>query len=146
MKKNTTSLILVAIQLLSLFFILVTGTIIPSDPLIATLLVLGVFLTAWAFYALRTTKFSLLPEIPENAALVTAGPYRIIRHPIYTGIIVIALSLVINQPSPTRLVAFVVLAGVLLYKTELEEKYLDKHFKEYGNYKMQTQKLIPFLY
>lgn len=144
--KISQSQLLVAVQLIALFYILITGEIIPSDPLLAMLLVVGVFLTAWAFYAMRTTKFSILPEIPENAALVTAGPYRIIRHPMYTGIILIALALVVNEPSALRLIAFVFLAGVLLYKTELEERYLDKHFKEYGSYKAQTQKLIPFLY
>lgn len=144
--KNAKSSILVVIQLLSLFYILGTGEIIPSDPLTLILLFGGILLSLWAVYALRTTRFSILPEVPENAALVTAGPYRIIRHPLYTGIMLIAAALVINDYSVDRLIALVLLYGVLFFKTEVEEKYLDKHFKEYGNYKAQTKKLIPYFF
>lgn len=144
--KNTKSSLLVALQLLSLFYIFWTGDIIPNDPMTIAVLLLGAFLSLWAFYALRTTKFSILPEVPENSALVTAGPYKIIRHPMYTGIMLIAAALVTYDFSFDRVLALLLLFGVLLYKTELEEKYLDKHFKEYGSYKSQTKKLVPYLY
>lgn len=144
--KNPKSTLLVVLQLTALFFIFLTGDLIPADIVITGMLLLGVFLAVWAVYALRTTRFSILPEVPDNAALVTAGPYKIIRHPLYTALIIIAQALIINEPTIPRIIAFLVLVAVLLVKTEMEEKYLDKHFKEYGEYKVNTQKLIPYIY
>ena len=144
--KNKKTLLLVLIQLFAIVYILFSGPVLPSDPIILLIFLGGIFLATWSLYAFRTTKFNLLPEVPENAALVTAGPYRIIRHPMYTGILLITAALVISEPLPSRMLVFALLLGVMLYKTHLEEQYLDRHFKEYGNYKAQTQRLIPFLY
>lgn len=146
MTKNTKSLVLVTIQVLSIAYLFISGPLIPSDIVFLIVLIAGVFLGVWSLYALRGTRFSILPEIPENAALVTAGPYRIVRHPLYTSILLITSALLVNEPSALRLIVFGVLVGVLLIQTQMEESYLDKHFKEYGSYKAQTQKLIPFLY
>ncbi len=146
MARNKKSILLLVIQLLAIAYLFFSGPLIPTDIVILLVFIAGVFLGVWAFYALRGTKFSVLPEIPENAALVTAGPYRIIRHPMYTSVLLITGALLINEPSPSRLIAYLVLIAVLLIKTQKEESYLDRHFKEYGNYKAQTQKLIPFLY
>ncbi len=146
MPKNIKSIVLVFIQLFAIGYLFFSGPLIPEDPFVFIIFIAGVFLAIWSLYAFRTTKFNLLPEIPENAALVTSGPYRLIRHPMYTSILLIATSLLISDPLPSRMLVFVVLVGVVLYKTHMEEKYLDRHFKEYGNYKAQTQKLVPFLY
>ncbi|HRN96794.1 MAG TPA: isoprenylcysteine carboxylmethyltransferase family protein [Candidatus Levybacteria bacterium] len=144
--KGSKSTLLVLIQLVALFYIFFTGEVIPTYSISLALLLGGVFLSVWAFYALRTTKFSLLPEVPESAALVTGGPYKLIRHPMYLGIMLIATALVFNDYSLERFIALIILHVVLLVKTNIEEKYLDKHFKEYGTYKAQTKKLIPYLY
>jgi protein-S-isoprenylcysteine O-methyltransferase Ste14 len=144
--KNPKSTLLVILQLTSLFFIFLTGELIPADPFVVAMVLIGIFLGLWAFYALRATKFSILPELPENAALVTAGPYTIIRHPMYTSMLIIGQALVLNEPTFPRIIALLVLIGVLLVKTEVEEQYLDRHFKEYGAYKEKTKKLIPYLY
>jgi protein-S-isoprenylcysteine O-methyltransferase Ste14 len=144
--KNPKSLILIAIQLVTLLYLFITGPLIPSDPIIFLIFIAGIALGLWAAYSFRTTKFTWLPEIPENAALVTAGPYRIIRHPMYTAVILITAALLINEPSAPRLIVWVILLADLLYKTMLEESYLHHHFKQYGEYVVNTQRLIPFLY
>lgn len=144
--NNPKSLVLIAVQVITLLYLFVTGPIIPTDPVILLIFLAGVALGVWAVYSFRTTKFSWLPEIPENAALVTAGPYRIIRHPMYTAVLLITAALLINEPSASRLIAWAILLVDLLYKTSLEESYLHHHFKQYGEYLANTQRLIPFLY
>lgn len=146
MPKNSKSLVLVFLQLFAIGYLLFTGPVIPGDPIILIILLAGLFLGLWSIYAFRTTKFNILPEVPENAALVTAGPYKLIRHPMYTSILLITTALLISEPLPSRLLVYFLLVGVILYKMGIEEKYLDKHFKEYGNYKAQTHKILPFLY
>lgn len=146
MSEKQTSYLLLIVQILSLVFIFLTGPLIPSDSVTLLVLLLGLGIGIWAAFTFRTTKFSLLAEIPENAALIIDGPYRVIRHPMYTSVMLIAAALVVNEPSPSRLIALIVLAATLFIKMEREEVYLNRHFKEYGEYKAKTQKLIPFLY
>lgn len=144
--KNPKSLLLVVCQIITMAYIFVTGPIFPADPVFLILFLLGAALGVWAVYSFRTTKFHILPEVPENAALVTAGPYKIIRHPMYTSTLFITLALVVNHPTPTRIFTYLLLVAALLLKTEFEERYLERHFKEYEAYREDTQKLLPYIY
>lgn len=140
------SLILVIVQLLSLGFIILTRPVIPSNILLIFLLILGLFLGLWALWEIRKSKFSPLPEVRKGSKLITSGPYKIIRHPMYTSLLLIGTVLVANSFSFPRFLALVILAVVLLIKINYEEKLLIRHFKEYSSYQKRTYKLIPFLY
>jgi protein-S-isoprenylcysteine O-methyltransferase Ste14 len=81
----------------------------------------------------------------EEPELVTGGPYRLVRHPIYAGILAagvgtaVALSWLWLTP--------VLLAGVyFVYSATVEERYLTERFPdEYRRYKRATKMLVPFV-
>jgi protein-S-isoprenylcysteine O-methyltransferase Ste14 len=81
----------------------------------------------------------------EEPELVTSGPYHLIRHPIYSGILVAGLGTAVAL-SWLWLIA-VGLAGVyFLYSATVEERYLTEQFPDtYPAYKRSTKMLVPFV-
>ncbi len=81
----------------------------------------------------------------DEPELVTSGPYHLVRHPIYSGILVagIGTALALNW----LWLAVVVLAGVyFLYSATVEERYLTEQFPDsYPAYKRSTKMLVPFV-
>ncbi len=78
--------------------------------------------------------------------LVTSGPYRLVRHPIYSGVLVAGVGTAVAL-SWKWLIA-VALAGVyFVYSATVEERYLTKQFPEtYPTYKRTTKMLFPFIF
>ena len=81
----------------------------------------------------------------NDPELVTSGPYRLVRHPIYSGILVACVGTAVAL-SWVWLTA-VVLAGIyFLYSATVEERYLTKQFPDaYPAYKRSTKMLVPFV-
>ena len=86
-------------------------------------------------------------QIKQNHELVTSGIYGLIRHPIYTGIIVgvVGCELVVN--SSLFLPALLIGVWIVYNQAKKEEKLLEKHFgKAYTDYKKRSKMLIPFIW
>ncbi len=137
---------LVTIQLSCLLFFAVTAPILSDNP--AGLLVesAGIFLAILAIYVVKIRNVNVTPTVKKNSELVTSGPYRIIRHPMYIAQLIAVLPLLIDYFSWSRLVAFSILLIVLLVKIVYEENQLIAYFPEYINYRKKTFKFIPFIY
>jgi protein-S-isoprenylcysteine O-methyltransferase Ste14 len=92
------------------------------------------------------SNLTVVPRPISNGALVQSGAYRIVRHPIYSGICFGALgwALLFNS------LIGIILAGVVLLffdqKSRREEVWLAQKYPEYAAYKRRVRKLIPFLY
>ncbi len=83
---------------------------------------------------------------PEHK-LITNGPYRIIRHPIYLGVILFSLSIPMILGSLYGFVTILALIPMLLRRIRIEEKALVSKFgQEYLKYAHKTKKLIPYIY
>jgi protein-S-isoprenylcysteine O-methyltransferase Ste14 len=85
--------------------------------------------------------FGILPDV---RGLVTRGPYRLVRHPVYLGEQVAALGLLIGSENrlPTS-IAFVAVLVCQLVRTRYEEAGLTAQFPEYAAYAQRTKRLIP---
>jgi protein-S-isoprenylcysteine O-methyltransferase Ste14 len=81
----------------------------------------------------------------EKPDLVTTGPYRYIRHPIYSGIILGLLGTALAT-TLYALIAVAVLAGLFIYSATREERFLAGEFPDaYPPYRARTKMLVPFL-
>ena len=110
----------------------------------ATLCVIGVATAVWARACLGT-NWSSRPSVKADHALITSGPYHLIRHPIYTGILLAALGTAIDA-GIIGLVIFLGVAVVLIRRIPVEEKLMMGLFEEqYSLYKRRTKALIPFI-
>jgi protein-S-isoprenylcysteine O-methyltransferase Ste14 len=106
----------------------------------------GFILMNWSVIALGK-QFSVHVTIQENHKLVTNGPYRYIRHPRYSGILVFftGMPLVFLSWLPFPLI--VTLIFVLLWRIRDEEKLMRREFgKDWEDYEKRTSALIPFIY
>ncbi len=78
--------------------------------------------------------------------LVTSGPYRLVRHPIYSGILVAGIGTAIGLNWRWLIVVF--LSGIyFVYSATVEERYLTQQFPDaYPAYKRASKMLVPFIF
>jgi len=79
----------------------------------------------------------------EAAQLRTHGLYAVVRHPIYTFLLLFAAGRVLDSPSLVRALAFVALAVLLNAKARWEEARLTERFPDYADYAAATPRFIP---
>lgn len=87
-----------------------------------------------------------LPYPIEEGQLVQTGVYSLVRHPVYSGVIAIALSWTIFQFSLSHLIATVIIFAFFDAKARREETWLSEKYPDYSDYSQQVKKLIPWLY
>jgi protein-S-isoprenylcysteine O-methyltransferase Ste14 len=86
------------------------------------------------------------PKPMESARLVEEGAYRLVRHPIYGGLILGAAGWGLVTSSPLTLAGAVLLAGFFDLKSRREELWLADRYAGYPSYRSRTRRLIPWLY
>jgi protein-S-isoprenylcysteine O-methyltransferase Ste14 len=110
------------------------------------LTVVGCAFTIWARFYLGS-NWSGRPTIKEGHTLIRSGPYRLVRHPIYTGIVLAMLGTAIYIGEIRALVGTVVALIALKVKSRLEEAFMTEQFgPEYANYKRHVKSLVPFVW
>jgi len=105
----------------------------------------GLYFSVWARKHLGK-NWSQAVTIKDDHQLITDGPYALVRHPIYTGLIVGFIGSSIALGELRGLISDFLVFGVLLYKLRLEDKWLLDQFGE--SYKIYSQKIdaiIPFI-
>ncbi len=91
-------------------------------------------------------NLSVLPHPKDDAALVEAGAYSLVRHPIYAGLIIGALGWALLTNSLLALGLAVVLLLFFDIKSRREERQLLARFPGYADYRRRVRKFFPFIY
>ena len=91
--------------------------------------------------------WSFLPEADRDADLVTTGPYRLVRHPIYLGLTLLAMGQALAFGSwPALLVVPSAIVPSFVWRARAEEVLLGRIFGErYAAYRRRTKMIIPHL-
>ena len=106
--------------------------------------VAGLLFAVWARRQLGA-NWSRSVTLKEDHQLITSGPYRIVRHPIYTGILTGFLGTLIAVGQVRGVVAFLLVAIALRFKWRLEEKWMREEFGEtYIDYSRRVPAVIPW--
>ena len=138
------SFLLVGIQFSLLFFLAWYGGI--GNALLPNGLLWGGVLLGFSAVAAMRFRVSIMPEVRERQALVLSGPYRFIRHPMYTAVLLIAASFVVQRPESITFFAWGALLVDLLIKLRFEEQELVRAFPKYAESVKHVKRLIPGVY
>ncbi len=87
-----------------------------------------------------------LPYPIENGELVQTGIYSLVRHPLYSGLILAALGWTIFQMSLSHLIATAILLIFFDIKANREETWLSEKYPDYSDYRQRVKKIIPGIY
>lgn len=139
------SYVFVGVQFICLGWMFATGPWVAKTPELFLIEMLGGVLGMWALWTMKPRHLSALPEIKPQSPLQTGGPYRWIRHPMYTAVLLFTLALVVEEFSPLRWMVWCILVVDLYLKLQYEEKLLMKAFPDYRYYQAHSHKLIPWI-
>lgn len=139
------SAVYVMIQFASIIVIFLNVNIVPQNIYLVFGIALFLLIGIWAIYVMKF-DFNVAPDPLSKAQLRIEGPYRLIRHPMYTSVLGLTLIYVIDSFTLFNMVMYAVLMIDLLMKLNYEEKLLAKKFPEYSEYKKRTKRIIPFIF
>ena len=122
---------------------------LPSSPAIewtgAVLVAAGLVFTVWARVHLGT-NWSGIVTVKRDHELVTSGPYALVRHPIYSGLVLAFAGSAIALGEVRGVLAVAIVAASLWRKLRLEERWMSERFGgEYERYRGRVRALVPFV-
>ncbi len=111
----------------------------------AAITVAGLLFSIWARHRLGR-NWSRSVTIKQDHELIVSGPYALVRHPIYTGLLTGFLGSAIATAQVRGLVAFLLIFIALFVKLRLEERWMRDQFgASYEAYSRRVATLIPYL-
>jgi protein-S-isoprenylcysteine O-methyltransferase Ste14 len=145
---TSTDISILAAQLCSWCLLLLLGDVnqvLRSIPLI-TIMGVGVGLAIISAHTLGIKSYFSLSRPRSTNVLVRSGIYRYVRHPLYSGVMVAGLALLLSRPTLVVGLAFLMMVLVTNARAGMEERMLEQQYPEYAVYKKGTKRFIPFLY
>ncbi len=150
MKKTKHDYIFVGLQ-----FLIFAGYIFEWLPKVKVPALVTVVGLAFAVLGLAVALFSVMnlnrsltvfPTPKKGAKLIESGLYRKVRHPIYTGIILLVFGFAAGIGSVYKLGIVIFLLILFYFKSAYEEKQLLKQYPTYADYRRRTGRFFPKLF
>lgn len=111
----------------------------------AVLAVAGVLICFWARFTLGR-NWSGNVTIKQNHELILRGPYSLVRHPIYTGLLIAFLGSAMVYGYARSFIGVFICGFALWLKSQTEERFMIQQFGEqYAQYRQRTRALVPFI-
>jgi protein-S-isoprenylcysteine O-methyltransferase Ste14 len=102
-------------------------------------------LAVWALVANRPGNFNIRPTPRSGGSLVTHGPYRWIRHPMYTAVLLAAAAAGMASGQVLDALLWTALLAVLWAKAVIEERALLVRYPAYQDYRQRTRRFLPWI-
>ena len=103
-------------------------------------------LMAWTLLHNRLGNFNIRPLPKTYGSLVTSGPYRWIRHPMYTAVLLGAAALALMAAPTPGWGVWACLALVLLLKSTFEERWMREQHPAYADYATVSKRFVPLIF
>ena len=145
MNKNTLSVLAFLLAVVSILFLYYNHHLFGTTPFLICLQVAAVLLMIWARMTFGLRSFHASASTSKGK-LVTSGPYRYWRHPIYTSIIYFVWIGQIKNASLYSLLGTIVVTTALFARMLFEEHYLKGRYPGYTAYMKKTKRIIPYVF
>jgi protein-S-isoprenylcysteine O-methyltransferase Ste14 len=145
--QSIASLAFIAVFLVSSFDHRFAWSFVPPYiSLLGDVLVsLGLFIVYLVFRANTYTSATI--EIAPEQTVISTGPYALVRHPMYTGALIMLIGVPLSLGSYGGLIPVAILAAVIIWRLIDEEKFLAKDLPGYTDYQTKTRsRLIPYIW
>lgn len=139
------SLLAFAISVFGMIFLFKNHSILSYNPIAIIVQTLAFGLMIWARITFGFKSFHASANTSKEK-LITNGPYKWLRHPIYAAIIYFFLSCIISYPNIETIIAVTLIVLSTIARMLLEEKSLMENFEHYASYSKQTKRFIPFVF
>ncbi|MHC1769729.1 MAG: isoprenylcysteine carboxylmethyltransferase family protein [Verrucomicrobiia bacterium] len=139
-------------QFVLMLMLVAAGLRLPSTFSLRPAVLVGAgLMIAGAILALAGTlslgkRLSPFPKPDARSELVQRGAYALMRHPLYTSLILAGFGWALFCQSGPGLVMALVMAVFLDAKARREERWLREHFQEYAQYQRRVRRFIPGIY
>jgi|ERR1043165_1501255 protein-S-isoprenylcysteine O-methyltransferase Ste14 len=121
------------------------GVLFTAQPIAIALQLVAVALMVWARVTFGRRSFHAAAN-PTAGGLVTTGPYRIIRHPIYTAACLFGWGAIVVHWSLVSVALGMLLLLGALVRMMCEEQLIKQKYPEYADYAKVTKRMVPYLF
>ena len=121
------------------------GVLFTAQPLAIASQLAAVALMVWARVTFGRRSFHAAAN-PTAGGLVTTGPYRIIRHPIYTAACLFGWGPILVHWSLVSVALGILLLLGALMRMICEERLVKQKYREYAEYAKVTKRMVPYLF
>ena len=132
-------------MVIGLLVLAVTRNLFSFSVLVIVPQIVALLLILWARITFGRRSFHVAAN-PTEGGLVTIGPYRFIRHPIYTGVCVVTVAGVIAHVAWGSALTGALVVTCALVRMFFEEQLLVVRYPEYRQYAARTWRMIPFVF
>ena len=145
MKQKNYSYLLVSLQYLIMVILLYINYTFLLQAVPLSIFFIGFIIGIYAIYCNKLHNFNIIPEIKDNANLVTHGIYKYVRHPMYLSVAVMMLGTIIFNLNFVNIFIYLILILALFLKARKEEKLWSKKIPQYSDYMKHSKMIIPCL-
>jgi protein-S-isoprenylcysteine O-methyltransferase Ste14 len=121
------------------------GVLFTAQPIAIAFQLIAVALMVWARVTFGRRSFHAAAN-PTAGGLVTTGPYRVIRHPIYTAACLFGWGPIITHLSLTSVALGILLLLGALVRMLCEEQLVKQQYPDYVAYAKVTKRMVPYLF
>ena len=139
------SLVAYVLMALSLIVLVPLHALFSANPLVIGCQVLAVALLLWARLTFGRRSFRVVAT-PTEGGLVTSGPYRYIRHPIYASMWFLGGACILSHLTLWTAMSGAALVTTGVVRIYCEEKLVAQKYPEYTDYASRTWRMVPYVF
>lgn len=145
-RQKTVNFILTFIQYTTLIVFITLSPKVAVGWSYLSIEISGILLAIWAILVMSKSKLNIAPLPRSDTKMITSGPYKLIRHPMYLSLVLSLTPLLISYYSTVNALILLTLFTNLVFKILFEESVLNEYFDEYRDYTLNTKRIIPFIW